>query len=807
MKEFQHLNDTAYPGLNTNVYAYKNTFDYTRWGENVRIKALNVLWDGRANVPYFADDSARDAWFDAQGGAAMTLTSAINVLPDDTVPLPFPFSVASRYNYLMVEFPVMPSAGNPIEYEGEHGTHRFYFFLRAIEQRAANCTLCAIERDEWVTFANSCECDYLMLERGHAPMQAMSAHTFLENPLANNGLLLAPDVNYGAPSNVAATYETVLNDSDIYALIATSADPRGAWGSKASDDWRVPAGSLYNTQGAPTTYVFAVPVGDLTAFMGNIDRDAPQFKATVKAVFLVAGKLLSLGERFEFGGVMCNLVNARPVDVPLIDLDESMFGYDAKYSSIAKLYTSPYAHIEVTNELGEVTEVRIEDTVGKLELNVALSLSYPLAGIDAHLLGIGGSKRRYVTFRNMTDRETELQGTWYKNLMHWDVPTYSVTQRAEVQNDYATHYSREQQAVSYNNAYDSAVASANTAKSNADASADTSVANTANSGQAQTANTAIAVAANTATVARSNQASTLITSIGNSTSQAAQAYDAGLQRGVQESDASAVAATTLTNAIGNVAGSVLSGALSGNPVGAAAGLAGGIVSAATSGVNAAVMLNASSTKVELSISNSQSKVTSQNSSNASMTEAQTSAQTDNSNTASEAATNQTANSVSTANANASNSASTAKANAGRTQATSIANAGRARDTSVSAVEKSIKQAGLSAPYSFGSDSGGSVSINRPMLASANIVTQPKGAIAQAGDAMLRYGYALNQQWHVESFAIMPKFTYWKASEAWVYPTKGAPEAARERIKALLENGVTVWTNPDEVGKVTIYDNR
>lgn len=807
MKEFQHLNDTAFPGLDTNVYAYQNSFDYNRWCANVRIKAMRVPWDGVQNVPYFETDAARDAWFDAQEGEAQTLASAINVLPDGTVPLPFPFTVAARFNYLMVEFPVMPSAGNPIAYESEQGAHRFYYFLRAIEQRSANCTLCAVERDEWVTFGNSVECDYMMLERGHAPMAAVTAAEFLSAPIEHNGLLMAPDVNYSAPALVAASSDVVLNERDMFALIATSADPTGDWGSRDANTWRVPAESEYNTQGAPTNYVFAVPVGGLAALMSNIDLNIPQLKATIKAVFLLSRKLFETTGSFVLEGVTCYYVNAHPVSLDLLDVSKDKFGYDAKYSDIAKLYTSPYAHIEVTDESGNVTEIRVEDTTGKLSLSVAAAIAFPVLGVDAQVEGVGGTRARTLTFENMTTRSAKFQGAWYKHLMHWDVPTYSVVQRAEAQNDYAGHYSRNQQRTAYENAYTSAVASANTGKANADASADTSVANTANSGAAQTQNTALAVAASTATTARSNEASTLITSIGNSTSQAAQAYDAGLQRGVQEADAQAVAATTLANAVGNIAGSVASGAASGGIAGAISGLVGGAISGATSGVNAAVMLNASSSKVELSISNSQSKVSSQNTSNASMTEASTGAQTDNNNTMSECATSQTANSVSTANANASNSAATAKANASRTQSTSIANAGRSRATSASAVDNAVKQAGLAAPFSFGSDSGGSVSITRPMMVSANVVTQPKGALAQAGDAMLRYGYALNQQWAVKTFAVMEQFTYWKAADVWLVPSKGTPEAARDRIEELLTNGVTVWTKPDCIGKVSIYDNK
>ena len=52
VNKFPHLNDTAFPGTsNIDVYRYKNTFDYKRWGENVKIKVMQVPWDGINDVP------------------------------------------------------------------------------------------------------------------------------------------------------------------------------------------------------------------------------------------------------------------------------------------------------------------------------------------------------------------------------------------------------------------------------------------------------------------------------------------------------------------------------------------------------------------------------------------------------------------------------------------------------------------------------------------------------------------------------------------------------------------------------------
>lgn len=53
---------------------------------------------------------------------------------------------------------------------------------------------------------------------------------------------------------------------------------------------------------------------------------------------------------------------------------------------------------------------------------------------------------------------------------------------------------------------------------------------------------------------------------------------------------------------------------------------------------------------------------------------------------------------------------------------------------------------------------------------------------------------------------MKHFTYWKASDIWVDVRNVASSEIGAAIQRVFENGVTVWSNPDEIGKVGIYDN-
>ena len=61
--------------------------------------------------------------------------------------LPIPFDVASRYNYLVVEFPMQTSATQPIEYESANGRRIFFYFIKSINQLSPNNTEFMLQLD------------------------------------------------------------------------------------------------------------------------------------------------------------------------------------------------------------------------------------------------------------------------------------------------------------------------------------------------------------------------------------------------------------------------------------------------------------------------------------------------------------------------------------------------------------------------------------------------------------------------------------------------------------------------------------
>ena len=114
-RDFPHIGDTAFPHLsNIDVWKYRNNFDYSRWEDNARIKLCAVSWDSDyRNVVHWETDAVRDAYFDNLGGYKVDEPTMFQVQPDNTVKVPVPFNAATQYNYLVLDYPVMPPPCDP----------------------------------------------------------------------------------------------------------------------------------------------------------------------------------------------------------------------------------------------------------------------------------------------------------------------------------------------------------------------------------------------------------------------------------------------------------------------------------------------------------------------------------------------------------------------------------------------------------------------------------------------------------------------------------------------------------------------
>lgn len=781
--QFPKMNSGEFPHIdNVNVNQWVNEFDYSRYDyTQMQIQICAVPWDmgeahignriisGIGNVVWFETKAKRDAWFDAiPDNKCFRFESKYKELHrDHFIDVPLPFDIASTYNYVRVKYSLFANNDSPVLYENPDGHREWFWFVREVEFLAPNTTRLHLLEDAFQTWMYDVNVSGMMLERGHAPMFETSVDDYLADPIDHAENLLSEDVNYGTVNDVAKTsHEVVFNSGTMYALVFTTANVSGTWGTKSNSDWTTP-GIVYNlTQGVNSYYVFAVPAANFGTFMSSVTGSIPQFMQTVKAVAFVSSDLLDIGTSFTFAGTTCYNVDSTYTDTDIFEsFDAEDFGYDERYAGIAKLYTYPYAYLLITDENGNETEVRIENTDGHISIQSNVNLVFPWLNIAGHLDGIGKTTSKNITFENITSRNMPIQGNWFEHLMSWNIPTFGVVQDAGTNNDYATYYDRAQRVNDYT-----------TIQTNENAIADTAVSN----------------------AATTNAANSTITAYSNSSADD-QAYNATSYNGQSAAYSndyifananSTIAANEMQGSVGATVAaasgvtSALGAAVSGNTVGAATGIVNGIIGAASTLANTTIANGLTATQAANAAANNTNQAYASNGKTLTDTYAQTS----------------TATAITTTH-NDLNTAITAN-----NSATQKANAARSAANSQSAIDNQIAQADIGAPAEFGAYNSGDLISSRPLGLFANIVTQTDSAISAAGDEMLRYGYMFNKFWEFDgNWNVGKYFTYWKLKDFWV-TNLNVPDMYMDRLRFFLMGGVTVWRKPEDIGRVTIYDN-
>ena len=340
-RQFPHLNDTAFPNLsNADPYSqYKVNFDYTRWGEGTKILVCNVPWDGAQNIVKWEDDDSRNKWFDElTSGVRERLSSAFQIKPDGLIKLPIPFDAMSRYNYVWVEFPLPTSEAEMIDYAGEPRTSCWGFFASQPVYIAPNTTQVTLDLDMFTTFGNHIQFQYAQLKRGHAPLAAIDADTYLANPIDKAGMLLTPDVSYGEDAGVVRDHRFYpMGSGEKYVMFSSLIPPdeweglgkavewgddheettapeyydtQDRWGHQwgvRGYDWNlgpadysnldVPSGVFTADGVVPTKgFVYCVKAVDADKLFSGIVKWYPQVMQTIQGMWVVPGDFISVGE-------------------------------------------------------------------------------------------------------------------------------------------------------------------------------------------------------------------------------------------------------------------------------------------------------------------------------------------------------------------------------------------------------------------------------------------------------------------------------------------------------------------------------
>ena len=520
--KFPHLagSNPTYPGLGDPYAQGDSTFDYNRWGEGTKLTLCRVPWDATHNVVDWTKTDPKTYFDGLKNTSKITLNTEINVQPDGSVRLPVPIANVQRWNYLWVELEPMTSASQPLDYADGAALRNIGYFVRDAVQVTPSTTECRLDVDWWTNSLPYTHVSYMTLERGHAPLAAVDADTYLADPLHNNSLLLTEDVNYGEPVITkhsqlelwTATTEplvcfalscsleqlsTMLTQAgtavDSEWTDPTFTDTTDRWGKQWQvNDYAWGDSTKYKDSttettpwltgsGLPGYTLIAVNATDASTFLDYIQEHAPQIMQLMKASFAVPAMMLSTTQAGTAGSVTYYKVvplNQLP-PVP-VELHKSDFDYPAEYADLAKLYTSPYAKLTFSDNDGHSVDVRIECT-SSLKIDRRVSLAFPYLRAQAFLEGVNGTGSNSLTWVDVNglEHDSSMPATnWQETLLQFDVPTYALVADGYRQWLMKNSRQNEAQRLQALNSYHNTIRSGNTGTENTKDSLATSLDNT-----------------------------------------------------------------------------------------------------------------------------------------------------------------------------------------------------------------------------------------------------------------------------------------------------------------------------------------
>ena len=857
--KFPHLdNATSFPGADVHVYdQYANTYDYNMWTPKTKIKLCHVKWrnDGHDAVK-FRDDAERDAWFDALNGETVHLDTSMYIARADTdgIKIPVPYMTAQRYNYIVVDF-TSDILQSPLQQPDCQA--RYHYYITGVTAEAPNTTTVVLQRDVWTDYINTTTINGLLLERGHAPLIDTTPEKLLENPRENSEDLLAPDVNYGGAANrITDIKSTVLTGGDKYMCFACSfgairleemARTRGVdiaatepvygandgivsswtWGTAGIDvSGCRTLGTPYASQRGRTPNnwtVFALRASDVTGeYINDLFAYYPHIASGIGACFVLSADMCARGTSAPVmvNGIAWMTVIDTERTLGGITLTPEDFDMPSEVADVAKLYVSPYSVLEITDTWGKTTTINIEDC-GRLSVRTLVSVAYPLVRQVAYLDGYGADGSTTIAVSNLTGETISghlPNADVLATVISYDIPTYAL-QRRNIDAYRGANYNRtiRQNRENAITTYENTAQAANTARDNANDSAATARDNTARTNAAQTANTARGVLRDQKisdeTVDTRNDILDAATkrldadnATANSKIRTDRDWDVTLMNETYVTNTQTNAISSVTSMIGTVGGAALSVAGGG----AAAGLASAISGAALQGYNTGIAIT-NSEKLNKAANDAAyakaDKATSANTEQTAHAKTQATETTTRTNTqtvktmqlATAAATDMTANTVNASNGNAAASYNTATGNAARTRNQAVTNAKRSMLTTRDNATNTYRDMYNQPPAPVGAYSGDPWADEMAQRAyTIKVRTQAKGALMQAGMYMLRYGIASNKLYNRPNLTPCRHYTYWRADDVWL-TNDIAPNDALDAIRDRFAAGVTIWSDPTEIG--------
>lgn len=345
----------TFPGVPEDIYEYANEFDYSVWTPGTRVTLCNVAWDSTyRDVVWWDSEAERAEWLASLSGQyadSVILDNLVYLRYGEPVRVNVQFSVANKYNYLVVENPAVPSIG--------WLPQRFYYFVTDVAYVAPNTTQLNIQLDVWATYYDRLEFGYCYVERGHIGVANSNATRF------NLADYLTDDegLNIGDEYEVVAQHAVNLSPvqtegTDViplqpYVLFMMTCDLTASGGTLDNPSLTSSPGAI--VEGIPQgCNVYVCKGQDFVNLMRRL-KDQPWVSQCITYITLVPETMVpfdSIRPVSGFDGVSEISWYRRAEDSMKIADILANFKIPSAYQKYLKLYTAPYCVLEVTAQNG-----------------------------------------------------------------------------------------------------------------------------------------------------------------------------------------------------------------------------------------------------------------------------------------------------------------------------------------------------------------------------------------------------------------------------------------------------------------------
>jgi len=593
-------------------------------------------------------------------------------------------------------------------------------------------------------------------------------------------------------------------------------------------------------------------------FFYDVMKSCPQFMRSIEGCFVVDEEMIRDIEpesTYTVAGHTIRWVRGTETITQFDNLTKEEFGFPAKYERFAKLYTYPYSSMEITDNAGHTATVRIENLSNRRYMHNIAQLTFPFTNIRTFFSGINGSGSQTYVWKNLVDYESELlmpNSDWYEFCFDNDIPFYALYMDGEAQwmlenfnsavrggkaQDLATYHAA---ARSANTQMQNAVDFDSMIKSNANASAATANANVHNATTTSATNNQEDRDFNTLKVNKECHYANLLNADEITHNNSVTGFKNNMIQESTNIENERTSIVSSNTASGTMATSMVSGAASilsapTEGVDAIAGIAGGIGQMINGTINATVIANNATATINANHAMSEEL----KSNNRLMTQEDNSMATIRNNLFNGPFEEETGGSnrefnriinehiqeindnLNTLNnTNADNIKKTSDSNALRTQQTNDNNAGYTRGSAIDNAQEHLRANVLdkqmrildarikSAIHVTNSGGDSKPDYMRTRGIQIKIKTMSNSEIAEVGDWFTRYGYSVNRIWDISQSGMCPMkhFCYWKTNDIWIDDRKSSNNDIEMIIQSIFNRGVTVWNNPNEIGRINVYDN-